>query len=268
MEKLLSGRVAVITGAGRGIGEATARVFASEGAAVVINDIDEGPALEVKAAIEGAGGKAAVARGDIRIKEECDKIFKAGADAFGHVDILVNNAGTTRDKVIHQMTDEIWQFVIDICLKGPFNMMRAAAPYLRDTAKAELEKEGKVAFQRKIVNVSSTAALRGNPGQVNYTAAKAGVVGMTKTMAREWGRFGVNVNCVTPGFVDTRLTKPKESKDSPYGLAPDAAENIKKILALGRIGQPADIANAILFLSSPLSDWITGQTLVVDGGLT
>ena len=268
MDKLLDGRVAVITGGGRGIGEATAMLLASEGAAVVINDVDEEPALAVKAAIEGAGGRAAIAKGDIRLKEDCERICAAAAGSFGRLDILVNNAGTTRDKVIHQMTDDLWNLVIDICLKGPFNMIRAAAPYMRDAAKAEMEKGGAYAYQRKIVNVSSTAALRGNPGQVNYTAAKAGVVGMTKTMAREWGRFGVNVNCVTPGFVDTRLTRPKESASSPVGLPPDAAENIKKIVALGRVGKPADIAKAILFFSSPLSDWITGQVLVVDGGLT
>ena len=268
MERLLSGKVAVITGGGRGIGEATARLLASEGASVVIADVDEGPALAVKAAIEGAGGKAAVATGDVRSGEDCGRICAAAAQAFGKIDILVNNAGTTRDKVAHQMTDEIWNLVIDICLKGPFNMIRAASPYLRDPAKAELEKSGRVSYQRKVVNVSSTAALRGNPGQINYTAAKAGVVGMTKTMAREWGRFGVNVNCVTPGFVDTRLTKPRESASSPLGLAPDAADNIRKVIALGRIGVPGDIANAILFLSSPLADWITGQTIVVDGGLT
>lgn len=268
MEKLLKDKVAIITGAGRGIGEATAKLLAKEGAKVVINDVDEEAADQVKKDIEKEGASAMVCLGDVRFSNDCEKICKIAVDNFGKLDIIVNNAGTTRDRVIQNMTDELWQFIIDINLKGPFNMIRAATPYLRQVAKEELEKEGKVAYHRKIINISSTAAIRGNPGQVNYTSSKAGVLGLTKTVAREWGRFGINVNCVMPGFVETRLTRPKEEPDSPVGLPPEITERTKAQIPLGRIGKPEDIANAILFFASSLSDWITGQVLVVDGGLT
>lgn len=268
MEKLLKDRVAIITGAGRGIGAAAAKLFAEEGAKVLINDIDEEPAKEVAQEIEKAGGVAAVCTGDVRLQSDCEKICKTAVDLWGKLDILVNNAGTTRDKVIQNMTDELWQFIIDICLKGPFNMIRAATPYMRDVAKQELEKDKKVAYHRKIINVSSIAGIRGNAGQANYASAKAGVIGLTKTMAREWGRFCINVNCIAPGFVETRLTMPKESPDSPIGLPPGTAEMTKMLIPLGRVGQPIDIAYAMLFFASHLSDWITGQVLIVDGGLT
>lgn len=265
MELLLKDKAVVITGSGRGIGLAAAKLFASEGASVVINDVDDEPAQSAKAEIEKAGGKAIIANGDVRKQQDTDRICKAAVGAFGKLDIIVNNAGTTRDKTVHNMTDDLWEFIIDIVLRGSFNMIRSSAPYMRDVAKQEVEKG--VVCHRKIINMSSIAGLRGNSGQANYASAKAGLVGLTKTIAREWGRFNVNCNCIAPGAIETRLTKPKETPDSPVGLPPGALEMTKMMIPLNRVGQPEDIAKAALFLACHLSDYITGQVLVVDGGL-
>lgn len=268
MDKLVGDRVAIVTGGGRGIGEAISRALAAQGARVVISDLDEAPAMQAAARIREEGGEAVHVHGDVRRGEDCDRMCRFAVETFGKLDILVNNAGTTRDRTVHNMSDEWWDLVIDTCLRGPFNMIRAAAPYLREVAKAEVDRDGHAAYHRKVVNVSSTAALRGNPGQANYTAAKSGVIGLTRTVSREWGRFWINVNCVMPGFVDTRLTRPREEPSSPVGLPAQAADRILPLISLGRIGKPEDIASAVLFLASPMADWITGQVLTVDGGLT
>lgn len=262
---MLDGKVAIITGAGRGIGSEMAKVFAKEGASVVVNDIDPNPAQETVAEIEKAGGKAIASIQNISKTEGAEALMKDCIDNFGKLDILVNNAGTTRDAVIQNMNDEQWYFILDTCLKTAFNCIRAATPYMREVAKKE-QAEGKV-YHRKIINLTSIAGLAGNAGQANYSSAKAGIVGLTKTMAREWSRFKINVNAIAPGFIETRLTLPKETADSPVGLPPGAAAAVAMAIPLGRTGKPIDIANAALFLASDLSNYVTGQILEVNGGM-
>jgi 3-oxoacyl-[acyl-carrier protein] reductase len=264
---LLEDRVAVITGSGRGIGRACAELFVRECAAVVVNDVDEGPALEAKVACEAIRkGSAAIGLGSVAEPAVTDALMKTAANTFGKVDILVNNAGITRDKVVHQLSDEWWDLVIDVNLKGTFNCIRSAAPYLRDAAKAELERDGHVRYNRKIVNFFSTAALRGNPGQVNYTAAKMGNVGITRTIAQEWGRFGINVNAVAPGLTRTRLTQEKKAGDD-LGIPKQQFDEMVRRIPLGRAGEPDDVARVVLFFSSYLSDYVTGQAINVSGGM-
>jgi 3-oxoacyl-[acyl-carrier protein] reductase len=264
---LLKDRVAVITGAGRGIGRACAVTFVREGASVIINDVDEAPANEARAACEQvAKGAAAIHVGSVANPAHTDTLMKQAVDTFGKLDIVVNNAGITRDRMSHLMTDDWWDLVIDVNLKGTFNCIRSAAPFMRDVAKRELEELGQPRYHRKIVNFFSTAAIRGNPGQINYTAAKMGNVGITRTVAQEWGRYRINVNAVAPGFTNTRLTAPKQKGDE-LGVPEDQRQAMLQRIPLGRFGEPEDIANAVLFFSSPLSDFITGQTINVSGGM-
>jgi 3-oxoacyl-[acyl-carrier protein] reductase len=264
---LLDDRVAVITGAGRGIGRACALTFVREGARVVINDVDEAPAAEARDACNVLrAGAAAIHLGTVADPAATDALMRAAVDGFGKLDILVNNAGITRDRMSHQMTDEWWDLVIDVNLKGTFNCIRSSSRYLRDAAKKEIEDHGRPAYHRKIVNFFSTAAIRGNPGQINYTAAKMGNVGITRTIAQEWGRFWINCNAVAPGFTNTRLTAPKLKGDE-LGVPEEQRQAMLQRIPLGRFGEPEDIANAVLFFSSPLSDFITGQTINVSGGM-
>src|SRR6202012_5937512 len=211
---LLEDRVAVVTGAGRGIGRACALTLVKQGARVIINDLDAEPAAEARAACEEiAKGSAQVHIGSVADPKATDALMKQAVDAFGKLDILVNNAGLSRDRMTHLMSDEWWDLVIDVNLKGTFNCIRSAAPFMRDVAKRELETDGHPKYHRKIVNFFSTAAIRGNPGQINYTAAKMGNVGITRTVAQEWGRFWINANSVAPGFTNTRLTAAKQKGD-------------------------------------------------------
>ncbi len=264
---LLDHKVAVLTGAGRGIGRACALAFVKEGCSVVINDVDEAPAAEARGACENIrGGAAIVHLGSVANPADTDALMQTAAAKFGKLDILINNAGITRDKVAHQMSDEWWDLVIDVNLTGTFNCIRSAAPHLRDVAKRELESYGRPAYHRKIVNFFSTAAIRGNPGQINYTAAKMGNVGITRTIAQEWGRFWVNCNAVAPGFTNTRLTAPKQPGDE-LGVPDEQRQATIARIPLGRIGEPEDVANAVLFFASPMSDFVTGQTLNVSGGM-
>ena len=264
---LLEQRVAVITGAGRGIGRACAVTFVREGASVVINDVEEAPAKEAQAACDAVRkGAAAIHVGSVADPTATDALMKTAVDKFGKLDILVNNAGITRDRMSHQMTDEWWDLVIDVNLKGTLHCIRSAAPYMRDIAKKEIEQYGKPLRHRKIVNFYSTAAIRGNPGQINYTAAKMGNVGITRTVAQEWGRYWINVNAVAPGFTNTRLTAPKQKGDE-LGVPEEQRQAMLQRIPLGRFGEPEDIANAVLFFSSPLSDFVTGQTINVSGGM-
>ena len=264
---LLENRVAVITGAGRGIGRACALTFVQQGARVVINDVDEAPAEEARAACDAlVPGSARIHVGSVAKGADTDALMRTAVDAFGKLDILVNNAGITRDRMAHLMSDEWWDLVIDVNLKGTFNCIRSAAPYMRDVAKAELERDGQPAYHRKIVNFFSTAAIRGNPGQINYTAAKMGNIGITRTVAQEWARFWVNVNAVAPGFTNTRLTAPKQ-KGADLGVPEDQRQAMLQRIPLGRFGEPEDVANAVLFFSSPLSDYVTGQEINVSGGM-
>lgn len=260
---LLNGRVAVVTGGGRGIGRAIVETFVREGARVVLNDIDGEPAEEVRAA---CGDAVCVSLGSVADPVYTDALMKTAVDTFGQLDILVNNAGVTRDKMSHRMTDEAWDLVLDVNLRGTFNCIRSAAPYMRDVAKTEIEDHGEVRRVRKVVNFYSTAAIRGNPGQANYTAAKMGNIGLTRTIAQEWGRFRICVNAVAPGFTETRMTAAKGAGDAT-GIPENIRKSMLAAIPFGRYGRPEDVANAVLFFSSPLSDYVTGQEINVSGGL-
>ncbi len=268
MTKLLEGKTAVITGAGRGIGQATAKLFAEHGAKIAIADIDEAPAKETLEMVKAAGSEGVVVTGDVRKQADCAKIMEAGAKlGGGSVDILANIAGITRDGVIHKMTEEQWDFIIDVNLKGTFNMTQASVPYMRDIAKGETEKK-----TRSIINISSTSGVKGNPGQVNYAAAKAGINGITRTVAKEWARFNVRCNSIAPGFIETRLTS--EKSDDPTLGVPDQQMQMIKMMydqtGLARpngMGKPEDIANTCLYFASDLSSYVSGQVLVVAGAM-
>jgi 3-oxoacyl-[acyl-carrier protein] reductase len=274
MPGLLEGKIAIITGSGRGIGRATAERFATEGARVLAADVDDGPVHEAVDAIAAGGGKAHALVGDVTARAFPEQLIETTLKLFGGLDILVNNAGFTWDGTIHKMTDEQWQAIIDVHLTAPSRIVRAAAPLLRETAKREIDTQG-VARARKIVNVSSTSATRGNFGQTNYAAAKAGVIGFTKALAREWGPFNIQVNCVAFGHIDTRLTAAKETGEKirrgemqiQLGVPAGMRDASLKLIPMGRPGTPQEAAGAILFLASPLSDYVSGQVLEVTGGL-
>ena len=265
---LMKDRVAVVTGAGRGIGQAIAVLFAEHGAKVVVNDVDAAPAEETVRLCRAQGALAIPAVGSITDPRFTDAMMREGAERFGgSIDVLVNNAGITRDKVVHKMTDEDWRFVIDVNLTGTFHCIRSVAPWMRDVAKRERDEHGTPLRHRKIVNFFSTAAIRGNPGQVNYTAAKMGNIGITRTVAQEWGPFWINVNAVAPGLTDTRLTQPKEDAEDNMGIPRAQKEAMVARIPFGRAAQPLDIARVVLFFSSPLSDFVTGQEINVSGGM-
>jgi len=268
---LLDGKAAIVTGSARGIGRATAELFASEGAKVLINDLDADVAEQAASEIDG---ETAVHAGDLTKEGAADELVKAANDAFGAVDIVVNNAGYTWDGVAHKMSDEQFQAMLDIHTIVPFRVARALAPSWREAAKAE-RGEGKEVF-RKIVNVSSTSGMMGNAGQVNYSAAKMGVVGLTKTLAKEWGQFKINVNAVAFGFVETRLTAAKEAGEemtSPtgekieLGIPEQMRAMASAIIPLGRPATPQEASGPVLFLCSPLANYMHGQVLNVTGGM-
>lgn len=261
---LLDSRKAVVTGAGRGIGRAVARMLAAEGAAVLVNDLEEGPAEETAAQIRAEGGEAAPCPGNVALARDAEAIVRSAAEAYGGLDILVNNAGNLRDAMVHRMEESAWQAVLDVHLTGTFHMIRAAAPWMRDAAKREME--GGEARHRKVVNVASVVAQTGNPGQANYAAAKGGIIALTKTVAREWAPFRVNVNCVAPGFIRTRMTAVKKEGDA-VGIPAEILEKVVAAIPAGRLGEPEEVARAILFLSSPDSDYVTGAVIAVNGGL-
>jgi 3-oxoacyl-[acyl-carrier protein] reductase len=261
----LEGKVAVVTGAGRGIGSATARRFAEEGAAVVVNDVDPAPAEETAQAIKDAGGRAMVSTDNTVDLEQARQMMARANEEFGKIDIVVNNAGITRDKTFHNLDDATWDFVIDVNLKTAFHTTLAAMPYLREAAKKEMAEQGAPAYNRKVLFTTSVAALVGNAGQANYTAAKGAIVALTKSLARELGPFKINVNAVAPGFIETRLTAAKQDGED-MGI-PEAVRSMALMLiALGRYGQPEDVANAHLFLASTEADFISGVVLPVAGG--
>lgn len=271
---LLDGKVAIITGSGRGIGAAAAKLFAEHGAQVVVSDLDPNPANEVAEEINKGGGKQAfVIAGDVTAEDFADKIISGTLEHFGGLDVIVNNAGYTWDAVAHKMTDKQWEAIIGVHLTAPFRIIRAAAPFIRDTAKKEEEASGR-AKARKIINVSSVSGLYGNAGQANYAAAKMGVVGLTKTFAKEWGRFNVQSNAVAFGFIETRLTQSKEKKEVieregeavSLGIPDQSRQMASMVIPLGRPGTPLDAAGPILFLASPLSDYVSGIVLEVHGG--
>ncbi len=269
--QLLEGKVIVITGAGRGIGRACARLFAMHGARLVLSDIDPEPANEVA---EEIGETALVVPGDLTNPEFPPILIEATLSRFNCIDAIINNAGYTWDGTIHKMTDEQWEAMLDIHLTAPFRVIRAASNYFRETAKHEKAETGN-ARSRKIVNISSITGTRGNAGQANYAAAKAGVIGITKTLAKEWAHFNIQVNAVAFGFIDTRLTRPKEeggsiSRESAkisVGIPQLNREFAFKNIPLGRPGTPEEAAGAVLFFASSLSDYVSGQVLEVTGGL-
>jgi 3-oxoacyl-[acyl-carrier protein] reductase len=267
---LLEGKAAIVTGSARGIGRATAERFISEGAKVLINDIDGDVAEQAASEIEG---ETAVYAGDLTEPGVPEELVEKAIDAFGEVDIIVNNAGYTWDGVVHRMTDEQFQAMLDIHTIVPFRVVRAIAPHWREAAKAE-RNEGVERF-RKIVNVSSISGTMGNAGQVNYSAAKAGVVGFTKTLAKEWGGFKINCNAVAFGFIETRLTQAKEKGETlevgngeqvELGIPEQMRAMASAIIPLGRPAQPEEAAAPVLFLSSELSNYVHGQCLNVTGG--
>jgi 3-oxoacyl-[acyl-carrier protein] reductase len=262
----LDGKVAVITGGGRGIGRATATLFAMEGASVVVNDVDPEPAEETAHAVKEAGGEALVSTENTVELEEARRMMSAAAEQFGKIDIVVNNAGITRDKAFHNMDDEIWDFVLDFNLKTAFHTSLAAMPFLREVAKKEMRSEGKPAYHRKLTFTTSTAALIGNSGQANYTAAKGAIVSLTRTLARELGPFHVNVNAVAPGFIETRLTRAKQGGEG-IGVPEANRQMALRIIALGYYGQPEDVAKAHLFLASEDADYISGVLLPISGAM-
>jgi 3-oxoacyl-[acyl-carrier protein] reductase len=261
----LDGKVAVITGSGRGIGRATALRFAQEGAAVVVNDVDPDPAEEAAAEIKEAGGEVLVSTDNTVDLEAARQMMTKAAEAFGKIDILVNNAGITRDKTFHNLDDELWDFVLDVNLKTAFHSTLAAMPFMRDAAKREMGEQGQPAYNRKINFTTSVAGLIGNAGQANYTAAKGAIVALTKTLARELGPFRINVNCVAPGFIETRLTASKQEGED-IGVPEQIRQMALMLIALGRYGQPEDVANAHLYLASEEADFISGVVLPVSGG--
>jgi 3-oxoacyl-[acyl-carrier protein] reductase len=262
----LDGKVAVVTGSGRGIGRATVLRFAQEGAAVVVNDVDPDPAEEAAQAVKDAGGQVLVSTHNTIDLDEARQMMDAAAGQFGKVDIVVNNAGITRDKMFHQMDDETFDFVMNVNLRTAVHSTQAAMPYLRDAAKEEIKSQGRPAYHRKITFTTSTAALLGNAGQANYTAAKGAIVSLTRTLARELGSFHINVNAVAPGFIETRLTAAKE-EGAELGIPEQTRAMAVMLIALGYYGQPEDVAAAHLFLASEDSDYISGVILPVAGAM-
>ena len=267
---VLDGKSAIVTGSARGIGRATAELLVAQGAQVLINDLDGDVAEQAAGEISG---ETTVFAGDLTKPGAPEALVAKAIDAFGKIDIIVNNAGYTLDAPVHKMSDEHFQAMLDIHTIVPFRVIRAAAPHLREPAKTERE-EGREVF-RKIVNVSSTSGTFGNAGQANYSAGKAGVVGLTKTVAKEWGQFKVNVNAVAFGFIDTRLTQAKVDENTmekdgekiQLGIPEQMRQMASMLIPLGRPATPEEAAGGIFFLCSPWSNYVHGQTLHVTGGL-
>ncbi|MCP1644866.1 3-oxoacyl-[acyl-carrier protein] reductase [Pseudomonas citronellolis] len=275
MNKKLEGKVALVTGSGRGIGRAIALKLAADGARVVVNDLDAAPALEVVEAIEAAGGEAVACIGSVSAPDFAERFVGTAVEHYKGLDIIVNNAGYTWDNVIQKMTDEQWYAMLDVHLTAPFRILRAAQPVIRGLHKAE--QEAGVRNVRKVVNISSVAGLFGNAGQTNYATAKAGITGMTMTLAKEWGRLNTTVNCVAYGFIRTRLTEASadgnatasiEGREIKVGVNPDLLAMLERSIPLGRSGTPEEAAGSVYLFCIPESDYVSGQTLLCSGGLT
>jgi len=270
---MIEGKVAILTGSGRGIGAATAKMFGAEGASVVVSDFDPTPAEETAAAIRAAGGKAVVVAGDVTDPAFPAQLIQATLNSFGGIDIIVNNAGYTWDAVIQNMSDKQWYAMLDVHTTAPFRILREASQFIREAAKKEQAANGR-ANPRKVVNVTSVSGVYGNAGQANYSTAKAGVTGLTKTLAKEWGRYNVQVNCVCYGFIETRLTASKESAEKviregeevQLGVPDQMRQMAPLLIPLGRPGTPEEAAGPVLFLASPLSNYVSGIVLEVTGG--
>jgi 3-oxoacyl-[acyl-carrier protein] reductase len=266
---VLDGKVAIVTGSARGIGRATAELLSEHGASVLINDLDGDVAEQTASEI---AGETAVYAGDLTADGACDALVQTAIDSWGKIDIIVNNAGYTIDAPIHKMGDDAFQKMLDIHTVVPFRVIRAAAPHLREPAKRERE-EGKEVF-RKIVNVSSISGTMGNAGQANYSAGKSAVVGLTKTLAKEWGQFKINVNAVAFGWIETRLTAAKVDENTmeiggqkvQLGIPDQMRGMASMLIPLGRTGTPEEAAGGVFFLCSPWSNFVHGQVLNITGG--
>ncbi|MGJ7524934.1 MULTISPECIES: SDR family NAD(P)-dependent oxidoreductase [unclassified Variovorax] len=268
----LDGKVALVTGSGRGIGQAIAMKLASQGARIVVNDLDADPAQETVELLKKSGAQAVACAGNVSAPDFAERYIKAAMDNFKGIDIIVNNAGFTWDDVIQRMTDEQWHAIVDCHMTAPFRILRAAYPVIKAQAQADQEKG--IEVYRKVVNVSSTSALNGNAGQMNYSSAKAGVIGMTRALSREWGRFKVNVNAVAFGLIHTRMTNADakagatvniEGRDIRVGLNPELLKSHAQRNPLGRGGTPEEAAGAVYLFCLPESNYITGQVVAVAG---
>ena len=272
--KKLDKKVAYVTGSGRGIGRAVALKLAAEGARVVVNDLDAEPAENVVAEIRALGGEAIAVPGSVTAEDFPRHFINAGLEAFGGVDIIVNNAGYTWDAMIHKMSDEQFDAIIDVHLRAPWRILKAASGFIRDAAAKEAAEQREVF--RKVVNISSVAGTGGNVGQSNYSSAKSGVIGLTKTLAKEWGRLKVNVNCVAFGIISTRLTEPSDEKKTVeieghtigLGIPTRVASSFNMLIPLGRPGTPEEAADGVYLFCCPESNYVSGQTLIVGGGLS
>jgi 3-oxoacyl-[acyl-carrier protein] reductase len=263
----LGGKVALVTGAGRGIGRAVATKLATEGARVVLNDRDEDTVVETATALRRAGATVLTCIGSVTDDGFAERFVHTAMNEFGGLDIIVNNAGFTWDNVIQKMSDEQFQAILDVHLIAPFRILRAASEPIRQLARAEAA-DGREVF-RKVVNVSSVVGLNGHPGQANYASAKAGIIGLTKTLAKEWGRYKVNVNCVAFGFIRTAMTEPiAEKSGRKVGVQPELLDKLEReMIPLGRLGTPEEAADGIYLFCSPESNYITGEVITVGGGV-
>lgn len=271
---MVDGKVCIVTGSGRGIAKAAALRFAQEGGKIVVCDMDREPAEETVVQIRSIGSEAVAVVGDITADGKAEEIVQTALKAFDGLDVIVNAAGYTWDAMIQNMTDQQWEAMLKIHLTAPFKILRAASGFLRGKAKTEMA-EGK-AIYRKVINISSISGTQGNPGQANYSAAKSGLIGLTKTLAKEWGRYNVNVNCIAYGAIDTRMVQVKKRGEEAFierdgekiaiGVPEESRERWKSVIPLGRAGTPDEAARPILFFASSLSDYVSGQVLIVGGG--
>ena len=274
MNRTLEGKVALVTGSGRGIGRAIALKLASHGARLVINDLDADPAQEVAEEIRKIGGEAVVCSGSVSAPDFADRFIGTAATSYKGIDIIVNNAGYTWDNVVQKMTDEQWYAILDVHLTAPFRILRAAQPLIRKLVQEE--NEAGQPTVRKVINISSVAGVFGNAGQLNYSAGKAGIIGMTQTLAKEWGRLRTTVNCVAFGLIKTRMTGNSaeggtasiDGRDIKVGVNPDLLASMERTIPLGRAGTPEDAAGSVYLFTLPESDYVSGQTLLCTGGLT
>jgi 3-oxoacyl-[acyl-carrier protein] reductase len=268
----LKGKTALVTGAGRGIGRAVALKLAQAGASVMLNDLDRDVVFETGMMIDKEGGAAKAMPGDITAPDFPEKLVNATVNGFGSIDIVVNNAGYTWDNVIQKTTDEQFQAMLDIHMVAPFRILRAASTYIREAAKKEIA-EGK-RVMRKVVNITSVSGVDGIAGQAGYGSGKSGINGLTKVMAKEWGRYNVNVNSVGFGFIETRLVQPlgegseidMKGKKIKVGIHQSTIDAVKHLCPLGRAGTVEEAAGPVLFFCSSLSDYVSGEILIVSGG--
>jgi 3-oxoacyl-[acyl-carrier protein] reductase len=273
IQQKLQGKVALVSGSGRGIGREIALKLALDGARVVVNDLDAEPANQTVADIIALGGQAVACVGSVTEDGFAERFVATAIDTYQGLDIIVNNAGYTWDNVIQKMDDAQWDAIIDVHLKAPFRILRAASSFIREAARRESD-QGLEVF-RKVVNISSTSGVYGNAGQMNYAAAKAGINGLTKALAKEWGRYKVNVNSVAFGLIQTRLTQRLdageatidiEGKQIKVGVQPKVLQTAEAMIPLGRGGTPEEAAGAVYLFCIPESNYVSGQVLVCAGG--